>query len=568
MILRKAALTLIAAIAVISLAKPVVAQMGGPGDQGFKDVPFTHWAYDAIRQLSSLGIIEGYPDATLKGAQPVTRYEMAKVVANVLDAIRTNPEVRQLLKGAPGATGPPGVAGSAGASGATGIAGPAGAPAQTPAIAGVTNSQVRGLVNDLMSEFRPDLQRLGAKVDDVDRRVAGIESSMGSDSHGGISGAITINPAFWSGEAGGADEIDITEDGQNSISVDLAYDASMGDNWSAHVGLSYIDGTSAISLTGQSAGAMDTGAGSENVSAPDIVEAYVDGDLDVAFLPNAHARIGRQNIKLGYGFLMDTTISSVDGARVDFDLGETIDATVAIGTFDSNGFARSYAGNGLALVDSTIVGSGDDNDAFAAVRLGYDFSDSWSAGLNYLHTGVGDYRGFSIDSRISVFPGAFLHNIYIEYVKGLEGGNGSDSDGGAIYLGADLIRSEYVDIDGSYFDAIDADFSPHAASALNAAYTSDADLLFNRATWAGAITGSGVATSGVFDIKGRVKVIPGYPLDVRYATGDDVGNIMSVGHSFSVGSKIDASISWGRYNAPTTSSDDRSVIQASFSAGF
>ncbi|MFN3422696.1 MAG: S-layer homology domain-containing protein, partial [Armatimonadota bacterium] len=53
-----------------------------------RDVPITHWAYDAVRELCRLGIIEGYPDGTFKGKQPMTRYEFAKAVARLLDHIQ------------------------------------------------------------------------------------------------------------------------------------------------------------------------------------------------------------------------------------------------------------------------------------------------------------------------------------------------------------------------------------------------------------------------------------------------------------------------------------------------
>jgi hypothetical protein len=40
----------------------------------FMDLPGNHWAYDAVSQLASRGIVAGYPDGTWKGGQPMTRY--------------------------------------------------------------------------------------------------------------------------------------------------------------------------------------------------------------------------------------------------------------------------------------------------------------------------------------------------------------------------------------------------------------------------------------------------------------------------------------------------------------
>jgi hypothetical protein len=53
----------------------------------FMDVPASQWAYDAITQLASRGVISGYPDGSYKGAQPSTRYEMASVIARAIARI-------------------------------------------------------------------------------------------------------------------------------------------------------------------------------------------------------------------------------------------------------------------------------------------------------------------------------------------------------------------------------------------------------------------------------------------------------------------------------------------------
>ena len=50
----------------------------------FVDVPEDHWAYDAVAQLASEGIIEGYGDDSFKGNRNITRYEMAQMVAKAM----------------------------------------------------------------------------------------------------------------------------------------------------------------------------------------------------------------------------------------------------------------------------------------------------------------------------------------------------------------------------------------------------------------------------------------------------------------------------------------------------
>ena len=51
------------------------------------DVPANHWAYAAIQTLAADGLIDGYPDGSFKGDRPLTRYEMAAIVARVIAKI-------------------------------------------------------------------------------------------------------------------------------------------------------------------------------------------------------------------------------------------------------------------------------------------------------------------------------------------------------------------------------------------------------------------------------------------------------------------------------------------------
>ncbi len=53
----------------------------------FPDVPKDHWAYVYVKNLYEKGIVIGYPDATFKGEQYATRYELAAVIARMYDAI-------------------------------------------------------------------------------------------------------------------------------------------------------------------------------------------------------------------------------------------------------------------------------------------------------------------------------------------------------------------------------------------------------------------------------------------------------------------------------------------------
>jgi hypothetical protein len=56
----------------------------------FADVPVNNWAYQAIDQLHSDGLIEGYPNGYYRGQRPLTRYEVAVLTQRVVDKIEAD----------------------------------------------------------------------------------------------------------------------------------------------------------------------------------------------------------------------------------------------------------------------------------------------------------------------------------------------------------------------------------------------------------------------------------------------------------------------------------------------
>ncbi|MDP7421226.1 MAG: S-layer homology domain-containing protein [bacterium] len=63
-----------------------VPVMAGP----YSDVPFSHWAYDAVKKLTSKGIITGMADGTFQGNKNVSRYELAVTIARAIENIGTS----------------------------------------------------------------------------------------------------------------------------------------------------------------------------------------------------------------------------------------------------------------------------------------------------------------------------------------------------------------------------------------------------------------------------------------------------------------------------------------------
>jgi len=73
--------SLLLVMVVVFLATTIGMAFAGP----FSDVPKKHWAYEAVNSLAAKGLLEGYADGKFKGAKAMTRYEMALMVARLID---------------------------------------------------------------------------------------------------------------------------------------------------------------------------------------------------------------------------------------------------------------------------------------------------------------------------------------------------------------------------------------------------------------------------------------------------------------------------------------------------
>lgn len=60
------------------------------GEVAFSDVPTDHWAYEDIEYLAERGIITGLPGGTYDGDEPITRYQVANLVARTVRYLQDN----------------------------------------------------------------------------------------------------------------------------------------------------------------------------------------------------------------------------------------------------------------------------------------------------------------------------------------------------------------------------------------------------------------------------------------------------------------------------------------------
>ena len=365
---------LLIVLAVAALAVPCFA--ANPA----QTVPFDHWAYDAVQELVDQGIIIGYPDGTFKGDRAMTRYEFAIAISRLLDALpgagKDGAAGKDGVAGAKGDTGPQGTAGAAGAAGKDGVAGKD---------AKVDEALIATLVKKLLDEFKEDLADLRQDVDylqddmyDLTDRVTYIEEAMkGPKAFGWL-------------------------DYRIGMIGDLDFDHD------------YDNLTAAVGITGQ---ITDEVAGTIKLMVRDSCDAthqWVDGIgaetvwLDEAYItyardgfPRGTHTLGRQYVRFGNGILVDNQRKSLQGWRCQTpDLfGTRLDLDVFAG-----GGGMNYAW--MHPAPAALYPS----NGYVAARLNYDTSRG-DFGVNYLGSGYGEERGWSLDYTGSIFG----HGIAVDY---------------------------------------------------------------------------------------------------------------------------------------------------------
>ena len=137
----KKMLAVVAAASLVAVAAPAFAA------NPFSDVPMNHWAYDAVEELASKGVLEGYPNGTFKGNRAMTRYEIATMVARMMNAGLTGADLEKLKA--------------------------------------------------LVVEFQPELEALGVKVDGFDSRLSALEKGLGGWR---ITGQLRMDTRMWDTE--------------------------------------------------------------------------------------------------------------------------------------------------------------------------------------------------------------------------------------------------------------------------------------------------------------------------------------------------------------------------------
>ncbi|MGD8237902.1 MAG: S-layer homology domain-containing protein [Armatimonadota bacterium] len=408
-------------VVALSLATPVLAA------DITRDVPFTHWAYDAVYFLAKQGVIEGYPDETFKGDRALTRYEFAMAIARLWQKLADGLEKADRgVKGDPGPPGPKGPAGDRGPKGPPGDTGPRGEKGRKgDAGPGPSADEIRAICQKLVDEFRDeiqqirdDLERRGAELDDLDGRVSALEEHTDSphaygrlDYRLGLAGdaLFTSTSSTFGGDFDALTatigiEGEILDDVHGRITAKF-HDAASG-TLTADDFEGIVDGNGAVAESRQIngdgldlyaplAGSLLEVRGSDEIIWLD--EAWIRFDTDM-LQPTAWV-VGRQYLAQGpVGLLVDNQRLALQGASLSQQHGD-----VALSAF----FGMASSGELNEALEATVAdptGIGDltrrhllHNDGFASARIQWDVCDDWSIGGNWLATGLGEEDGWSVD---------------------------------------------------------------------------------------------------------------------------------------------------------------------------
>ena len=155
----------LAAVLGATMVAPAMAQ-----DQ-FPDVPASHWAYKELLELKSAGLLVGYPDGLFRGGRPASRYELAVAIHAVWmnlkgqqDALKA--QIDDLSKRMDGM-----------ASKADLDALKAQIDALQAEVGRIKSEDIAKL-NRLTDEFRAELNKMGANVDEIKKGLAALEGRV------------------------------------------------------------------------------------------------------------------------------------------------------------------------------------------------------------------------------------------------------------------------------------------------------------------------------------------------------------------------------------------------------
>ena len=247
----------------------------------FSDVTPQDWAYQAVAQLASQGVVNGYPDGTFQGQSNITRYEMAQMVAKAL--------VRQER----------------------------------------VDAEQNAIINRLANEFSAELNNLGVRVATLENKVGNFKFT--GDARIRYQGSHTVENAYVNdlvyGEAD-AEDIDAADVDANDEALAVGEENVKGVTSKR----SKIDYRARVqfeaTVNDNTKAVVRLATGNREFGSNDSVNASLDRVyVQHNFGKYATATVGRLDLKIGSGLTYD---HAFEGAKVTVGK-DKLNATVAHG---------------------------------------------------------------------------------------------------------------------------------------------------------------------------------------------------------------------------------------------
>jgi hypothetical protein len=457
------------------------------------DVPFDHWAYDAVQTLVDKGVIIGYPDGLFHGNRAMTRYEFAIAISRLIDHMPGGPAGPA---GAAGAAGPVGPAGPAGGTGDAGPAGPPGPAGPQGAQGVVDEAQVRAICAKLCDEFKDELKAIRGNVDTLKDDVAGLgERVTALEEHQGPKpfGWIDYRIGLAGEKLKGDYEFD-------NLTAKLGVEGQVTPALFGRVALKtrnwpFTDGSSSLLAAGNE---WDQWDAIDRLQNPDLASSSI---MDGNMLGNLSQYDDDAGVGLGRLHRLETHgfFRPMDIQFADYYSGGQIWLDEAYVQFTTKGFGsprftagRQYFNYGLGLVANNdrlslqgvraqwakLFGTGLDFEFFAgdgspfytsttqSTFGGFNYGDgggdsyvsarleyarpTWSLGGNWLVNGLGDEGAWSADLWWKYWGDRNIYAEYAQQTKSIDGWNFGDLSPTAFLAMADLWKAPKWSLRGMY----------------------------------------------------------------------------------------------------------------------
>ena len=297
--------------AIIMSTAGVVSAASNP----FSDVTADSWAYDAVATLSADGVIDGYPDGTYKGGNTMTRFEMAQIVARAM--------------------------------------------AKTD-----IDKADKALVDKLAAEFAEELDNLGVRVADLEKKSDNVQFSG------------TARLRYDDGGINATNTKANNDDTASHSHIEYWIKGKVNDDWTAigQIETEFNNETGSITAYG----------GNDH----QVNKVYVEGPLFGGTL-----KAGRYGEFSSYGRIIDTEISGAEWTWGDPNEGLSGALTYGrlkhernmAGTTFNYGEKKNSEGEYEPNDMGIALGRGDNAGAYTSARLKYNFSPVTAMGVTYGH---------------------------------------------------------------------------------------------------------------------------------------------------------------------------------------